>query len=106
MSVLTLITTNSIRTREYGDRKKYNIQPVRGRLGEGTRSVNLTSLSFLRSSASRRWDRSLEPTSSSRLASAACNNYKLTLKQNTIYQRKEALRNIYFSMNLVPGGRR
>jgi hypothetical protein len=76
--VLTLITQDSIRTREYGDRIKYDIH---GHLGEGTRSVNLTSLSFLRSSASTRRDRSLEPTSSSRLAFAASNNYKLTLKQ-------------------------
>jgi hypothetical protein len=50
---------------------------------QGTQSVSLTSFSFLRSPASGRRDRSSESTSSSRLlvASAACNNYKLTLKQ-------------------------
>jgi hypothetical protein len=62
------------------------VDPLRRRTHEcqGTHwSVSLTPFSFLRSSASGRRDRSLESTSSSRLlvASAACNNYKLTLKQ-------------------------
>lgn len=51
--------------------------PVRVRLGGGTRSVNLISLSFLRSTASIRWERSLDPASSSRFAAATSNSLRM-----------------------------